>query len=78
MSSSAKTNSAPNPLVYSSSLPLGATGIGGNKDSLSVRRDQLPKTLDHQGRAGKVVERNVKEALELFVMQIHGNHMVCT
>lgn len=55
---------------------LGASGIGGDNDSVAVLRDMSLYIVLDQGLAVEVVDRNVEEALVLGVVEIHGNDMV--
>ena len=52
---------------------LGTTSIGGNDNGLLVIRDGGCNVVLQQRLAVKVVHGDIKEALELGVMQIHGN-----
>lgn len=63
-------------LISNHSRTLGATSIGRDNNGVLPVGDTLADVLDHQGLSVQVVDRDIKETLELRVVQIHGDDMV--
>jgi hypothetical protein len=56
--------------------PFGATGIRTNDDCVLPAWDMVFDVGNHEGFAVEVVYWNIKEALDLAGVQIHGNDVV--
>lgn len=65
-------------LVGNDGRTLGSTGIGRDNDSILPVGDLVANVFDHQGLSVQVVNGDIKETLELRVVQIHRDNMIRT
>lgn len=65
-------------LVGNDGGTLGSTRIGRDNDGILPVGDLVANVFDHQGLSVQVVDRDIKEALELRVVQVHGDNMIGT